>query len=315
MMQKPRLIVIEGATATGKSDCAIRLAKRIGGEIVSADSMQVYRGLDIGTGKVMPDDMDGVAHHMIDVAQPDESFDIAQYAPMASACIMEVLSRGHVPILCGGTGFYIQAVLKGIDFSDGAPDPSYREELEQIAENRGVQELHDMLSLKDPASAAAIHPHNKKRIIRALEYMMVTGEPLSQKNAMQKERPYVYDAMVFHLTMDRARLYERIEQRVDAMMNAGLLEEVEGLVRRGLTEAHGSMQGLGYKEFFPVFAGEITQEEAVRILKRDTRHYAKRQLTWFFADANAIEVRVDTYASMDDVVDWMVRRIHQGDEE
>ena len=302
MMAKPALVVIAGATATGKSDTAIEAAKRIGGEIVSADSMQVYRGMDIGTGKVMPQEMQGVPHHLIDVCGPDDAYDLARYAADASEAIRGILERGRIPILCGGTGFYIQAVTKGIAFDEASPSEELREELLEEARTEGNEALHRRLGEVDPVSAAAIHPNNVKRVIRALEYYRLTGSPISEKNAREKTQESPYHVISFLIELPRPELYRRIDLRVDRMMEDGLVEEVRRLAGCGLTKKDVSMQGLGYKEILAYLAGECTLEEAVYILKRDTRHFAKRQLTWFRTDS--VSERLDRL-SFDDSTEKM----------
>lgn len=278
---KPPLIVLTGPTAVGKTELSIRLAKRIGGEIVSADSMQVYRHMDIGSAKIRPEQMQGVAHHLIDVLEPDEEFHVVRFQEFAKKYIRQIHSRGKIPILTGGTGFYIQAVLYDIDFTETAGDPSYRSHLERLEEEKGKGYLHHLLAQVDAASAEQIHANNQKRVIRALEYYHETGEPISKHNEQEKSKESPYRFAYFVLNDDRARLYERIDRRVDQMLEEGLVEEVRSLQKRGYTKDMVSMQGLGYKEILSYLNGECTLEEAIYILKRDTRHFAKRQLTWF----------------------------------
>lgn len=279
--KKKPLIVIAGPTAAGKTKASIELAKYIGGEIISADSMQVYRMMDIGSAKIQPEEMQGVPHHLIDVLDPREEFNVTVFQQMAREAMKGIYSRGHVPILVGGTGFYIQAVTRDIDFTENGNDRTYRHALEKEAEEQGAEALHEKLRMVDPESADKIPVNNVKRTIRALEYFQETGRRISEHNAEEKAKESPYDLRYYVLTMDRARLYERIEKRVDLMMEAGLLEEVKRLKDHGCTPEMTSMQGLGYKQILMHLNGEITLEEAVERTKIETRHFAKRQLTWF----------------------------------
>ena len=281
------LIVVAGPTAAGKSECAVELARRIGGEIISADSMQVYRHMDIGSAKITLEEMMGIPHYMIDVADPCESFDVVRFKEMAKAYVHEIHARGHIPILCGGTGFYIQAVTRDIDFTDTFADPDYRNELLSYAEKNGADALHSRLAAVDPCAAEQIHPNNMKRVIRALEFYRETGNKISDHNEAEKQRETPYDLLFFVISEARKTLYERIDRRVDFMMEEGLLDEVAYLRAMGLRRDMVSMQGLGYKEMLDVLDGKIPYEEGVRILKRDTRHFAKRQLTWFRRERDA----------------------------
>ena len=286
-MKKP-CIVLSGPTASGKTSLSVALSKALNGSVISADSMQVYRGLDIGSAKIRPEEMEGIPHYLIDVLEPEEEFNVVRFQQMAGAAMDEIYQAGRIPVVVGGTGFYIQALLKGVDFTETDGPSPFREELERLAAERGPEYLHQMLARHDPQSAEAIHPHNVRRVIRALEYCLETGRPISAHNAAQQEKERLYRCAWFVLNDDRARLYERIEQRVDRMMEQGLLEEVRKLYRRGLTEEHGSMKGLGYKELLRYLKGECTLEEAVRTIKRDTRHFAKRQITWFKREKDVI---------------------------
>lgn len=279
-MKKP-LIVIAGPTASGKTQTSVQLAKAIGGEIISADSMQVYRGMTIGTAKVLPEEMAGVPHHLIDVLNPDDGCSIAKFQSMVKEAMTDIYSRGKVPILTGGTGFYIQAIVNDIDFEETVGDKTYRHELERKAEEGGGQALYDQLKLVDPESAKAIHENNYKRVIRALEYHHQTGEKISNHNQREKLKESPYNVAFYVLTMDRSVLYDRINRRVDAMVEGGLIEEVAGLLEEGYTPDLVAMQGLGYKEIIHYIQGTWSKEEAIEILKRDTRRFAKRQLTWF----------------------------------
>lgn len=295
-MEKRPLIVLTGPTAVGKTGLSIGLAKAVGGEIISADSMQVYNGMDIGSAKIMPHEMDGVPHHLIDVLEPTEDFNVVTFQTLCKRAMEEIYERGHIPILTGGTGFYIQAVLKDIDFTSNDEDTSYREELEALAKEKGAEHLHEMLKAVDPASAEAIHANNIKRVIRALEFYRQTGEKISEHNDQESQKQSPYNFAYFVLNDDRARLYERIEKRIDIMLEQGLVEEVRQLKEKGLSRGYVSMQGLGYKEILDYLDGEITLEEATYILKRDTRHFAKRQLTWFKRESEVIWVNKPEFA-------------------
>ena len=286
-MKRP-LIILAGPTAVGKTAASIRLAKSVGAEIISADSMQVYRHMDIGSAKIRPDEMDGVPHYLVDVLEPEEEFNVVKFQNMAKAAMEQIYKKGKIPLVVGGTGFYIQALLYDIDFTENDGDDFFRRELEQTAEKEGSEALHERLRDIDPASAEQIHPHNKKRIIRALEFYHQTGQRISEHNETERQKESPYQYAYFVLTDDRAKLYGRIDRRVDEMMKEGLLDEVCMLKERGVSRSSTAMQGLGYKELYAYLEGETTLEEAVRIIKRDTRHFAKRQLTWFKRERDVI---------------------------
>lgn len=285
-----KLVILTGPTAVGKTALSVALAKRIGGEIISADSMQVYRGMDIGSAKVTRKEMQGVPHFLIDEFDPDEEFHVVRFQEYAKRYIREIQERGHIPILVGGTGFYIQAVLYDIDFTENGSDHSYREELERLAKERGAEYLHAMLAAVDPASAEAIHANNVKRVIRALEFYQETGERISEHNEAERQKASPYRFAYFVLNDARDRIYANIDRRVDLMLEHGLVEEVRQLQAQGCTRDMVSMQGLGYKEILDYLDGRCSYEEAVRILKRDTRHFAKRQITWFRRERDVIWV-------------------------
>ena len=297
-----RLIILTGPTAVGKTDLSIQLAKQVNGAIISADSMQVYKYMDIGSAKILPAQMQGVPHYLIDEFLPDEEFNVVRFQQYAKKYMQEIYHHGQIPILTGGTGFYIQAVLYDIDFSDQNADSDYRRELEELALSRGTQYLHDLLAAVDPSSAEAIHANNQKRIIRALEYFWLTGERISEHNKRERQKQTPYRAAYFVLNDDRARLYERIDRRVDTMIADGLVEEVRRLRAMGYTKELVSMQGLGYKELFPYFDGECTLDEAVSVMKRDTRHFAKRQLTWFRREKDVIWVNKQMFSYDNDKI-------------
>lgn len=279
-MKKP-LVILTGPTAVGKTKASIGLAKAIGGEIISADSMQVYKQMDIGSAKIKPSEMEGVPHYLVDILEPDEEFHVVLFQQMAKQAIQKIYEKGKIPILVGGTGFYIQAVLYDIDFSENEKDTSYREELEKLAQTKGAEYLHDLLREVDEKSAQDIHANNVKRVIRALEYFHQTGEKISEHNEEQRKKVSPYNFSYFVLNDERAHLYERINLRVDQMINEGLVSEVQSLKEKGYTKDMVSMQGLGYKEMLDYLDNKCSLEEAVEIIKRDTRHFAKRQITWF----------------------------------
>ncbi|MBR5247529.1 MAG: tRNA (adenosine(37)-N6)-dimethylallyltransferase MiaA [Lachnospiraceae bacterium] len=287
-MGKRPLIVLTGPTAVGKTKLSIALAKAINGEIISADSMQVYKYMDIGSAKITAEEMQGVTHHLIDVLEPTEDFNVVIFQQKCRECMEGIYERGHIPILTGGTGFYIQAILKDVDFTENEEDTPYRRQLEEIARMEGAKVLHEMLLKVDPESADAIHQNNVKRTIRALEFYHLTGLKISDHNEKEKEKESAYDSCYFVLNDERSKLYERIDQRVDEMLLKGLVEEVEHLRKLGCKRGMVSMQGLGYKEILSFLEGEITLEEAIYLIKRDTRHFAKRQLTWFRREKDVI---------------------------
>lgn len=304
-MNKP-LVILTGPTAVGKTDLSIKLAESINGEIVSADSMQVYRYMDIGTAKIKKEEMQGIPHHLIDILDPMHPFNIAEFKKLAKEALEDIHSRGKIPILTGGTGFYIQALLYDVTFEEEADD-GYRAELEKIAaEPEGQDKLFQMLWEIDPTSTETIHKNNVKRVIRALEYYHYTGEPISVHNQRERANISPYDSAYFVLTMDRAKLYERIEDRIDQMLQDGLTDEVRNLIGMGLNRSHISMQGLGYKEIYEYLQGNLSLEEAVSILKRDTRHFAKRQLTWFRREKNVIWLDKDNYENDEQILHAML---------
>lgn len=289
------LIVLTGPTAVGKTALSIELAKEVGGEILSADSMQVYRGMDIGSAKIRPQETRGVPHHLIDVLDPSREFNVVVFQQLCRQAMEGIYERGNIPILTGGTGFYIQAVLRDIDFTQNPENTRYRRQLEQLAAERGGQALHEMLKEADPGAAQAIHAHNIKRMIRALEFHHLTGEKISEHNEREAEKTSPYRYCYFVLNDDRDNLYRRIEERVDRMLEEGLVEEVRALMARGCRRDMVSMQGLGYKEILDHLAGEITLEEAVYRIKQGTRHFAKRQLTWFRRERDVIWLNKQDY--------------------
>lgn len=286
-MKKP-LIILTGPTAVGKTDLSIALAKAVGGEIISADSMQVYRKMDIGTAKITTDEMEGIRHHLIDILDPSEEFNVFLFKELAKKAMDEIYERGNIPIITGGTGFYIQSVIYDIDFNEENNNKEYRHELEKLAATKGADELHHMLMEVDPKAAKEIHANNVKRVIRALEFYHETGEKISEHNEEQRKKESPYNFAYFVLNDIREKLYERINQRVDIMVESGLVCEVTKLVNEGYTRNLVSMQGLGYKEIIDALNGEISMEEAIYKIKLETRHFAKRQLTWFRREKDVI---------------------------
>lgn len=305
-MKKP-LVVLTGPTAVGKTKLSISLAKALNGEIISADSMQVYKYMDIGSAKITEKEMDGVPHHLIDVLSPFEEFHIVRFQELAKKAMEDIYNRGKTPVFVGGTGFYIQAITKDIDFTEGEEDKQYREELSRLAAKKGNEFLHEMLREVDKKSAEEIHANNVKRVIRALEFYKENGFPISQHNEEQKQNETPYNLAYFVLNAPRDLLYERIDRRVDEMMENGLVKEVQKLKDMGCRREMTSMQGLGYKEILSFLDGEIPLDEAVRILKRDTRHFAKRQLTWFRRESNVVWVDKDKFAFNDEkILEYML---------
>ncbi len=308
-MSKKPLIILTGPTAVGKTSLSISLAKAVNGEIISADSMQVYKYMDIGTAKIRPEEMEDVPHYLISEFNPDEEFSVVKFQAYAKKYIESIYERNKIPILVGGTGFYIQAVLYDIDFEENPSDRSYRKELELLAQTKGSEYLHGMLAKLDPKSSKTIHPNNIKRIIRALEYIRQTGEPISVHNETQREKSSPYNYKYFVLNKERAKLYEAINHRVDLMIENALIDEVKQLLNMGYTKDMVSMQGLGYKEIIDYLEGNTSLEEAIDILKRDTRHYAKRQLTWFRREKDIIWVDKDNFSNEAAIIDFLLENL------
>ena len=310
-MKKP-LIILTGPTAVGKTKASIGLAKALNGEIISADSMQVYKHMDIGSAKIRPEEMQGIKHYLIDELEPNEEFHVVRFQEMAKKAMEEIYAKNKIPIVVGGTGFYIQALLYDIDFTESNEDSEYRKELEQLAMEKGVESLHNMLHEVDPASAEAIHANNVKRIIRALEFYKQTGEKISEHNEQERAKSSPYDFCYFVLNDERERLYERINFRIDQMLKNGLVDEVKTLKEKGYTKDMVSMQGLGYKEILDYLNGECSLEEAIYILKRDTRHFAKRQLTWFRRERDVIWIPKNEYKNDEDkILEAMLENIRE----
>lgn len=310
-MKKP-LIILTGPTAVGKTKASIGLAKALNGEIISADSMQVYKHMDIGSAKIRPEEMQGIKHYLIDELEPDEEFHVVRFQEMAKKALEEIYAKNKIPIVVGGTGFYIQALLYDIDFTENDEDTAYREELEQLATVKGAEALHDMLRKVDPESAEVIHANNVKRVIRALEFHKQTGGKISEHNEQERAKSSPYDFCYFVLNDERERLYERINLRIDQMLEVGLVDEVKFLKDKGYTKDMVSMQGLGYKEILDYLNGNCTLEEAIYILKRDTRHFAKRQLTWFRRERDVIWISKNDYQYDEDkIINVMLDHIRE----
>ncbi|MBO5167052.1 MAG: tRNA (adenosine(37)-N6)-dimethylallyltransferase MiaA [Lachnospiraceae bacterium] len=312
MSEKTPLVILTGPTAVGKTKLSIALAKAVDGEIISADSMQVYKHMDIGSAKIKRSEMEGVPHHLIDVLEPFDEFNVVTFQKLCKEAIADIRKRGHIPILTGGTGFYIQAVLYDIDFTENDGDTSYREHLEALAKEKGAEYLHDMLKQVDPASAEVIHQNNVKRVIRALEFYEQTKGCISEHNEKERQKESPYNFCYFVLNDDRDKLYERIDERVDIMLAEGLEAEVKKLSEMGCSRNQVSMQGLGYKEMLAYLEGEITLEEAVYLIKRDTRHFAKRQITWFKREKEVIWVnKPDFQYDEKAVLDFCMSKIQE----
>ncbi len=279
-MMKEQLIVIVGPTAVGKTALSIKLAKKYEGEVISGDSMQVYKGMDIGTAKVTDEEQEGIRHHLIDILHPKESFSVAEFQERCIPLISQINNTGHVPLLVGGTGLYVNAITKQYRFESLPTDERYREELEQLVSIIGNEQLHNRLKQVDPKAAQLIHPNNVRRVIRALEVTQATGTPFSEHQMEEQKEESPYSLAFIGLTMERELLYERINKRVDIMMEQGLLEEARSLYDRGIRDCQ-SVQAIGYKELYDYFNGFLSLEDAVDMLKQNSRRYAKRQLTWF----------------------------------
>lgn len=298
------LVVLTGPTAVGKTAVSVEFAKKVRGEIISADSMQVYRGMDIGSAKIKKDEMAGIPHHLLDILEPEETFNVMLFQKLAKAKIEEIYSRGHIPVLTGGTGFYIQSVLYDISFTEEA-DTTVRNRLEREALEKGAEYLHGKLAAADPVTAKNIHANNVKRVIRALEFYELNGYPLSEHNETQRQKSSPYLFRYYVLNEPREILYGRIEGRVDEMMAEGLVAEVKALKERGCTRDMISMQGLGYKEMLDHLAGACTLEEAVETIKKETRHFAKRQLTWFRREKEVTWVEKESFEDKRQILSFL----------
>ena len=279
-MIKPQIICVAGPTASGKTSYAIQLAKKLDGEVVSCDSMQIYKYMNIGTAKPTKEEMEGIPHHMMDFVDPRGNYSVADYVKDAKECIADIINRGKMPIVCGGTGLYMDSLISGIEFQGEKIDEKYRAELTEFAEKNGPEALHKILEEADGEAAEKIHPNNVKRVIRALEIIKSTGLTKTEADRCALKEPE-YNAEIFAIDMNREVLYDRINRRVDIMMEQGLLTEVEGLLKMGIPKEATAMQAIGYKELISYFDGKCSVEEAIETIKRESRRYAKRQLTWF----------------------------------
>ena len=280
-MDKTPLIVVAGPTASGKTGLAIDICKAVNGQVVSADSMQIYKHMDIGTAKPSQQEQDGIVHHLIDIVPPTENFSLADYVNVAHETIAQVHGTGMAPVMAGGTGLYIDTVINNIDLAETEKDEALRQELAAFAAKHGNEALHEKLKQPDPESHARLHPNDVKRVVRALEVLYTSGQTISEHNRASRNRPSPYSALMMGIQWPREELYRRIDLRVDQMMCQGLLQEVETLVAAGLNETHTAMQAIGYKELLQYLAGSISQEEAIEKIKMESRRYAKRQLSWF----------------------------------
>ena len=305
------LVILTGPTAVGKTSLSINLAKAINGEIISADSMQIYKKMDIGTAKVMPEEMDGIKHYLIDVIDPTEDFHVVKFKQMVEAAIDEIYAKGKIPIICGGTGFYIQAILYDIDFTENEIDKNYRKSLEAFAKEKGNEALHEKLNAIDPESAKAIPAANVKRVIRAIEYFEQTGEKFSVHNATQKEKNSPYNFAYFVLNDDRQLLYNRIDARVDKMIADGLVSEVKSLLASGVRKGMTAMDGIGYKELLDYLEGDGSLDDAISLIKQKSRNYAKRQLTWFRREKEVIWLDKTVLNSDDLLLDTILSNLKE----
>lgn len=313
MCQKNTVILVVGPTGSGKTEFSVALAKLLDAEIISCDSMQVYKGMDIGTAKVTKDEMKGIPHHLIDILDPTQNYSVSDFCSDAKKCASEIFKKGKCAIVVGGTGLYADSFVRDIDFTETGSCVEIRRELEEYAIKNGNDALHKMLESIDPQSSAAIHPNNVKRVIRAIEYYRLTGETISEHNRKTKEKPSPYKYVYFSIERPREELYERIDKRVDIMMEKGLLNEVFALHKKGCNESHTSMQALGYKELLWYIKGKCTLSEAIRILKRDSRHYAKRQLTWFGRNPEIHRLKISGETKTEDLLNEAMAVLRQNE--
>lgn len=299
MTNKNPLVILTGPTAVGKTALSVQLAKKINGEIISADSMQVYKYMNIGSAKIKQEETEGVPHHLIDILDPAEECNVVTFQKMAKESLKGIYERGNIPIVVGGTGFYIQALLYDINFEEENTS-LFRTDLEALAAEKGARYLHERLQKLDPVSAEAIHENNIKRVIRALEFYEINGYPISSHNKEQRNKKSPYEFCYFVLNDERSRLYERIDMRVDIMLQNGLLTEVQKLKDMGYHKNLVSMQGLGYKEILTYLDGDCSLDDAIYMIKRDSRHFAKRQLTWFRREKDVIWIEKPSFDYQED---------------
>lgn len=305
------LLILAGPTAVGKTDISIKLAKKLNGEIISADSMQIYKYMDIGSAKITKDEMKGIPHHLIDVVAPHEEFNVASFKTLAEKCIKDIWSRGKLPIIAGGTGLYINSLIYNYDFTDADRDEDYREYLTRLSEDKGKEYVHSLLKDIDEKSYEKLYPNDLKRVVRALEVYKITGKSISEYTKENEKKLYniPYNVNYFVLNMNREVLYERINKRVDIMMDKGLIEEVKKLESMGYTPDMQSMKGIGYKEILFYLKGDISLDEAIYLIKKGSRNYAKRQLTWFRKDKRSIWIDKDKYRSEEEIVDKIIKMV------
>ena len=305
------LLILAGPTAVGKTDISIKLAKKLNGEIISADSMQIYKYMDIGSAKITKEEMKGIPHHLIDVVAPHEEFNVSSFKTLAEKCIKDIWSRGKLPIIAGGTGLYINSLIYNYDFTDADRDEDYREYLVRLSEDKGKEYVHSLLKDIDGKSYEKLYPNDLKRVVRALEVYKITGKSISEYTKENEKKLYniPYNINYFVLNMNREVLYERINKRVDIMMNKGLIEEVKKLESMGYTPDMQSMKGIGYKEILFYLKGDISLDEAIYLIKKGSRNYAKRQLTWFRKDKRSIWIDKDKYRSEEEIVDKIIKMV------
>ena len=305
----PKICILTGPTAVGKTDISLALARKLCGEIISADSAQVYKYMNIGTAKLKEDEMQGIKHYMIDEVTPDMDFSVALFRERAEAYIRDINERGKLPIITGGTGLYINSLIDNLDFTDSISDEEFRREMRELARCKGPEYVHGRLEAVDAASYNKLHPNDLRRVIRALEVYKSIGKPISYYQEKSRKQPPKYEFAYIALTMDRKKLYDRIDGRVDEMISKGLVEEVEGLIEAGYDTGMNSMQALGYKEISDYLQGAVSMDEAVKILKRNTRHYAKRQLTWLRRDKRVNWIDIDSFYKKDILLENIIRYI------
>ncbi|MBO0523881.1 tRNA (adenosine(37)-N6)-dimethylallyltransferase MiaA [Clostridium botulinum] len=305
------LLILAGPTAVGKTDISIKLAKKLNGEIISADSMQIYKYMDIGSAKITKEEMKGIPHHLIDVVAPHEEFNVSSFKTLAEKCIKDIWSRGKLPIIAGGTGLYINSLIYNYDFTDADRDEDYREYLIRLSEDKGKKYVHSLLKDIDGKSYEKLYPNDLKRVVRALEVYKITGKSISEYTKENEKKLYniPYNINYFVLNMNREVLYERINKRVDIMMDKGLIEEVKKLESMGYTPDMQSMKGIGYKEILFYLKGDISLDEAIYLIKKGSRNYAKRQLTWFRKDKRSIWIDKDKYRSEEEIADKIIKMV------
>ncbi|MCY6958229.1 tRNA (adenosine(37)-N6)-dimethylallyltransferase MiaA [Clostridium brassicae] len=308
---KRDLFILAGPTAVGKTAISINLAKKLHGEIISADSMQIYKFMDIGSAKVKDDEKQGVPHHVIDFVDPAQDFSVVEFKNEATKSIEKITSKNKLPMVVGGTGFYIDSLIFNYDFANTYRDEDYREYLKNLASEKGNEYVHSLLKQIDSQSYSKLYPNDLKRVIRALEVYKITGKTISEFNAMQDIYDIPYSVYYFVLTMNRAKLYERINHRVDTMLEEGLIEEVKKLKDMGLTEDMQSMKGIGYKEILYYLDGKLSLDEAIEMIKKGSRNYAKRQLTWFRKDKRVIWIDKDNYEDNYQVTEAIISKFNE----